>query len=147
MARRVVVRDGPHGTSVQIDEFDEDPSGRQQGVSVTALWSGALSLARAGVLGPDYDVALSPAPGHADFRIVSFAAEHSRLSQPYWHRTNSIDFGVVLDGEIRLLLEGRRVDLGPGDVVVQFGVPHAWLNDFGTTCRMGFVMVGIEGQS
>jgi quercetin dioxygenase-like cupin family protein len=143
MARRVVVTDGPQGPSVQIDEFGQGAGGRQQGVSVTALWSGALSLAPAGAPGSDHDVALSPPPGHADFRIVSFAAEDG-ASEPYWHRTNSIDFGVVLDGEIRLLLEGRHVDLQAGDVVVQFGTPHAWANPFGTTCRMGFLLIGTE---
>ncbi|SDI13456.1 cupin domain-containing protein [Pseudomonas panipatensis] len=67
-----------------------------------------------------------------------FEAEH-----PGFHRTDSIDYGVLLDGEISLQLdEGDSTLLRPGDVVVQVGTRHAWRNTGNTPARMLFVMVG-----
>ncbi len=56
-------------------------------------------------------------------------AEHTIPGRhPLMHRTASIDYGVVLDGEITLLLDDEAVDLKTGDVVVQRGTIHAWSN-------------------
>jgi len=58
------------------------------------------------------------------------------------HRTNSIDYGIVLSGEVELELdEGARVLLGAGDIVVQRGTIHLWRNPSPTTpCRIVFVL-------
>jgi hypothetical protein len=142
--RRVVVTEGPHGPSVEISEYTAEPTGRQGGVTVAALWAGALSAAGLAARDPQYDPALSPPAEHADFRFVTFPAEDGRPSEPYWHQTDSIDFGMVLDGAIRLLLPGRSVDLAAGDVVIQCGTAHAWVNAFEGSCRMTFLLIGID---
>lgn len=59
---------------------------------------------------------------------------------PLMHRTESIDYGVVLEGQITLLLDDEAVPLGPGDVVIQRGTIHAWANRSGAICRMLFVL-------
>ncbi|KAI9877884.1 MAG: hypothetical protein M1830_002513 [Pleopsidium flavum] len=65
---------------------------------------------------------------------------------PHMHRTQSLDYGVVVAGEVELLLDGgeKRV-LGAGDVVVQRATMHAWRNPSETEwARMMFVLVGCE---
>jgi quercetin dioxygenase-like cupin family protein len=58
------------------------------------------------------------------------------------HRTSSIDYGIVLQGEVHLELDaGQMVRLLPGDVVVQRGTIHAWLNKTTAMARMVFVLV------
>jgi quercetin dioxygenase-like cupin family protein len=60
---------------------------------------------------------------------------------PLMHRTESIDYGIVIDGEMTLVLDNGEVLLKPGSVVVQRGTNHAWANRSGRSCRMLFVLV------
>jgi mannose-6-phosphate isomerase-like protein (cupin superfamily) len=62
----------------------------------------------------------------------------------FMHRTQSVDYGIVLEGAMTLLLDDTEVDLKAGDVVVQNGTVHAWRNRSGANCRMVFVLV--DGQ-
>ncbi|KAK5082584.1 hypothetical protein LTR70_008312 [Exophiala xenobiotica] len=58
------------------------------------------------------------------------------------HRTLSVDYGVVLEGEIDLVLDdGERTTMRRGDVVVQRGTVHLWNNRSGANCRVFFVLV------
>jgi mannose-6-phosphate isomerase-like protein (cupin superfamily) len=63
---------------------------------------------------------------------------------PLMHRTESVDYGVVIEGELTLVLDDSEVLLKPGSVVVQRGTNHAWANRSGRPCRMLFVLV--DGQ-
>ncbi|KEF54610.1 uncharacterized protein A1O9_09052 [Exophiala aquamarina CBS 119918] len=71
-------------------------------------------------------------------RIVDYAPE----SPPHMHRTQSLDYGVVLSGEMVMELEdGSETKLKPGDVVVQRGTNHSWHNPSKTMwSRMLFVL-------
>ncbi|MEY2875490.1 MAG: hypothetical protein RLZZ373_2861 [Pseudomonadota bacterium] len=60
---------------------------------------------------------------------------------PLMHRTESIDYGIVIDGEMTLVLDDSEVLLKIGSVVVQRGTNHAWANRSGRPCRMLFVLV------
>lgn len=60
---------------------------------------------------------------------------------PLMHRTETVDYGVVLSGEINLILDTGRVRLQTGDVVIQRGTNHAWGNSSGRPCRMLFVLL------
>ncbi|HJV70474.1 cupin domain-containing protein [Ideonella sp.] len=60
---------------------------------------------------------------------------------PLMHRTESIDYGIVIDGEMTLVLDDGEVLLKRGSVVVQRGTNHAWANRSGRPCRMLFVLV------
>jgi quercetin dioxygenase-like cupin family protein len=59
------------------------------------------------------------------------------------HRTNSIDYGIVLSGSLELELEdGVKTLLGPGDIVVQRGTNHLWRNPSSTeVCRIVFILI------
>jgi naringenin degradation protein FdeH len=59
---------------------------------------------------------------------------------PLMHRTESIDYGIVLSGEIVLLLDDSETVLRPGDVVVQRGTIHAWSNRTDDIARIAFVL-------
>ena len=60
---------------------------------------------------------------------------------PLMHRTESIDYGVVIEGEMTLILDDAEVALAPGSVVIQRGTDHAWANRSGRPCRMLFVLI------
>jgi quercetin dioxygenase-like cupin family protein len=58
------------------------------------------------------------------------------------HRTESVDYGVVLEGEITLVLDdGSATTVGPGELIVQRGTDHAWENRSGAVTRILFVLV------
>ena len=58
------------------------------------------------------------------------------------HRTETVDVGIVLEGETWLLLDdGSETRVGPGDSVVQRGTMHAWVNRADRPCRMVFVLI------
>jgi quercetin dioxygenase-like cupin family protein len=61
------------------------------------------------------------------------------------HRTQTLDFGVVLEGSIQLELDdGAITSVNAGDVVVQRGTIHAWENVTDRPCRVLFVLVAAE---
>ena len=60
---------------------------------------------------------------------------------PLMHRTESVDYGVVIEGEMTLILDDAEVALGQGSVVIQRGTNHAWANRSGRACRMLFVLI------
>jgi mannose-6-phosphate isomerase-like protein (cupin superfamily) len=60
---------------------------------------------------------------------------------PLMHRTESVDYGIVIEGEMTLVLDDSEVLLKEGSVVVQRGTNHAWANRSGQPCRMLFVLV------
>jgi len=71
------------------------------------------------------------------FRVVSFAPGVT----PRNHRTDSIDFASVLSGEIDMDLDGEVVHLKAGDVLVQRGTIHNWINRGTEPCTIAFVLV------
>ena len=60
---------------------------------------------------------------------------------PMMHRTETIDYAVILDGEITLLLDDEDVELKTGDVVIQRGINHAWSNRSGKLVRILYVLI------
>ena len=77
--------------------------------------------------------------GGSVIRVVDLAP--SQVSP--MHRSNSIDYGIVLSGALELELDGGDVaKLGPGDIVVQRGTNHLWRNPSATEwCRIVFVLI------
>jgi mannose-6-phosphate isomerase-like protein (cupin superfamily) len=60
---------------------------------------------------------------------------------PGMHRTRSIDYAIVLAGEIDMLLDDSDVHLKAGDVLVQQGTIHAWINRGKEPCRIAFILI------
>jgi len=63
---------------------------------------------------------------------------------PMMHRTQSLDYAVVLEGEVTLVLDDEDVHLKAGDVVIQCGTNHAWSNRSDKPCRMLYVLIDGE---
>jgi Cupin domain len=57
------------------------------------------------------------------------------------HRTRTIDYAIVLEGEIDMLLDDSEVHVKAGDVLVQQGTNHAWVNNSGQPCRIAFILI------
>ena len=62
----------------------------------------------------------------------------ARAPHPYMQKTRSLDFCLVLEGEITLVLDTEEVALKAGDTVVQRGTNHAWSNRSGRSCVIAF---------
>ena len=60
---------------------------------------------------------------------------------PFMHRTESVDYAFVLEGEITIVLDNEEVLLKTGDFLVERGTNHAWANRSGKMCRMLFVLI------
>ena len=86
--------------------------------------------------------ALTPEEAAAAFAAIGAAHAHG-LDGPHalMHRTETVDYGIVLSGEVWLVVDEGETRLGPGDVVVQRGTNHAWSNRTEETARMAFVLV------
>ena len=69
---------------------------------------------------------------------------HANPRHATMHRTKSIDYAVVISGEIDMLLDDSEVHLRAGDVLVQRGTNHAWVNRGKENCRMAFVLIDAE---
>jgi mannose-6-phosphate isomerase-like protein (cupin superfamily) len=60
---------------------------------------------------------------------------------PLMHRTESIDYAIVLSGEITMLLDEEEVNLKAGDVLIQCGTNHAWSNRSNDICEVAFILI------
>ena len=60
---------------------------------------------------------------------------------PLMHRTLTIDYAIIMQGEVDMLLDDTEVHLKAGDVVVQQGTNHAWVNRGTEPCRIAFVLI------
>ena len=57
------------------------------------------------------------------------------------HRTRSIDYAIVMEGEIDMLMDDTEVHVKAGDVLVQQGTNHAWVNNGDKPCRIAFILI------
>jgi mannose-6-phosphate isomerase-like protein (cupin superfamily) len=109
-------------------------------------------------------IGISPPPGGSVFRIVEFppvGPEADKLDNnflhhqiggeapsrglpprhPFMHRTRTIDYAIVMDGEIDMLLDDSEIHMKAGDVLVQQGTNHAWVNRGKEPCRIAFILI------
>jgi mannose-6-phosphate isomerase-like protein (cupin superfamily) len=110
-------------------------------------------------------VGISPLDNGTKFRVVEFppldAATEAKMepdflmkavgpvaparglpvTHPLMHRTRSVDYAVVLSGEIDTMLDDSVVHLKPGDTIVQQATNHAWVNHGREPCRILFVLM------
>jgi quercetin dioxygenase-like cupin family protein len=65
-------------------------------------------------------------------------------SEGVMHRTETLDYVVMISGEIDLVVDDTMVHLHPGDVVVQRGTNHAWRNPYTENARVAVVLIDAE---
>ena len=157
--RAVIVEDGSPPTSVPLEAVP--------GTVFHELWAtasvparidsgpdptlGALQLAppaggtrvRVVDIPPDsVQNALTPEEAAAAFAAIGASHAHGPDGpHALMHRTETVDYGFVLAGEVWLVVDEGETRLYPGDVVVQRGTNHAWSNRTERTARMAFVLV------
>lgn len=71
---------------------------------------------------------LEPALGGSSFQFVTLPPT-PRGGKPVWHRTLTLDYNILLGGELVLMVDEGETTLHPGDVVIQRNTMHAWRND------------------
>ncbi len=111
----------------------------------------AERLGHAGYSSPVSNTALLPElgkslprcpPGGVNFCISDMPPGHSAPM----HRTLSLDYGVVLSGEVVLKVDGgMERTLRTGDFVIQQGTNHAWVNRSSGICKIVFVLINADG--
>jgi mannose-6-phosphate isomerase-like protein (cupin superfamily) len=168
--RRVVTGKDSTGKAIaMIDAVATSVLRREElGITNTLLWvtdstpaelsnQGDAANKKVGVVAP---------PGGTIFRVVEFAPESEvkaddetrlRIMQgiglapegnlsgkprnPAMHRTKTIDYALILSGEIDMLLDDSEIHLKAGDVVIQRGTNHAWVNRGNQPCQVAFIML------
>ena len=80
----------------------------------------------------------------AEIGDASASTAKSNSPHPLMHRTETVAYGIVIEGELTLVLDDSEVALKPGSVVVQRGTNHAWANRSTEPCRMLFVLIDGE---
>jgi mannose-6-phosphate isomerase-like protein (cupin superfamily) len=109
------------------------------------------------------EIGVPPPPLGSVFRVVEFPPGRGELSREAvlkemglsgqaasqhagMHRTRSVDYAVVMEGEIDMILDEGEVHLAAGDVLVQQGTNHAWVNRGERACRIAFVLIDAAGS-
>ena len=140
--RRVVTSHDDNGRAVvAIDEISQNVQSRRPGQEAAVIWS-TDRVPADNMEGGDPALAVSGTslPRGTVFRVV----EYQPGVTPRNHRTNSIDYAVVLSGEIWMALDESEVHLRAGDLLVQRGTIHNWVNRGSEPCRIAFVLIGAE---
>jgi hypothetical protein len=74
--------------------------------------------------------------GGADAARSTAGAPH-----PLMHRTQTLDYGIVLEGELTLIVDRGETTARAGDIIIQRGTNHAWANRSDKVCRVAFVLI------
>ena len=171
--RRVVTGHNAAGRSVFImDAPAPHVYQRTQGSAVvTELWETRTMPADNGGIAEatDHPFRLAPPKNGTVFRVIEYPPDRQRLvalererasaddgsghgaafdrgspRHPGFHKTNSVDYAIVLSGEIYALMDEGEVLLKTGDVLVQRGTNHAWSNRGDESAYVAFVLIDAE---
>jgi cupin domain len=138
--RRIVTANNAQGKSFILS--DERVTGGQFPSLFKATGDNPLGPGAAGELKkvlPTDQPQLEPSLGGSSFHFVSLPPWKPD-TKPLWHRTTTLDYNILLEGELVMLVETGEVILHPGDVVVQRNTLHAWKNS-STTAPVRWVAV------
>lgn len=148
--RRVVTGHDAHGRSVFTSDGPVPAVGAAPSGSLFyELWAtdaapapiGTKLISTGPVTGPADPAAaplsVAPAPNGTKIRINELPPG---AGSPM-HRTQTVDYGIVLDGEVVLVLEDSETVLRAGDVIVQRGTSHRWENRSAATARVAFILI------
>jgi quercetin dioxygenase-like cupin family protein len=137
--RRVVTSHDDKGKAqVAIDEVSRDVVSFRPGATVANIWSTVgFPVDNDGLRDTAKEITGTTRAGGTVFRVIEFAPGVA----PRNHRTDSIDYAIVLAGEIDMTLDDQVVTLRAGDVLVQRGTIHNWINRSTAPCVIAFVLI------
>jgi mannose-6-phosphate isomerase-like protein (cupin superfamily) len=145
LTRRVVTGHDSGGKSVVLSDGTPPQHHSMRGPEIGAdfheIWSDSDTV-------PELTSVEAREPNERPFTIMPVAGHLLRILDVYplkdggkrtvMHRTRTLDYVVVIEGELVLILDDSEVALKPGDVVVQRGTDHAWENRSITVARAAF---------
>lgn len=104
------------------------------------------SVVRINRFAPENDDVRNMSPEEAKEALAALGNEAASTfaesgRHPLMHRTETIDYAIVLSGEITMLLDDSEVHLKAGDVLVQCGTNHAWSNRSDEICEVVFILI------
>ena len=137
--RRVVTgHDNQGRAKVLIDETVTNVISSRPNANSSVIWSSvSFPVDNDGDHDPSHKDIHTTIDNGTVFRVVSFGPGVA----PRNHRTDSIDYAVVISGEIDMELDGQTVSLKAGDTVVQRGTVHNWANRGKEPALVAFVLV------
>jgi len=143
--RRVVTGHDDQGRAkVLIDEQVKNVFSQRPGAQFSVIWSSeGFPVSNDGDADPSAKRIGTTVDNGTVFRIVSFGPGVA----PRNHRTDSIDYAVVMSGEIDMALDIGNVHLKAGDVLVQRGTIHNWVNKGSAPCVIAFTLVSAKPVS
>ncbi len=139
--RRIVTAHNAAGRSIvgQDSVIESQPGKMQSGIGIANLWHTESMPPE--LNGPDPTQGpfpMLPRNGGAVFRILELPPG----TEPHMHKTETIDYVVVTDGELTMLLEdGTELLMKPHDVMVQRATIHGWANRGAAPCRFATVVI------
>ena len=165
--RRVVTGHDKNGTALVVMDGKVETKVRSAGVGSAVLW--ITDETPADISGDkdraQREIGVPPPMNGSILRIIDFPpvtgdikvdnkaftaemgiGEQKRgggkhINHPFMHRTKSIDYAIVLEGEIDMLLDDTEVHMKAGDIMVQQGTNHAWVNNGTKPCRIAFILI------
>ena len=149
--RRIVTGHDESGTSIVLSDGPPPQHHQMQGAAIGAsffeIWNTARSvpmLTAAEARKPnEREFTLMPITGHL-LRIIEIYPPQLGGKRTVMHRTKTLDYVVLIEGEAVLILDETEVVLNKGDVVVQRGTDHAWENRSDKVARMAFFHIAAE---
>ena len=140
--RRVVTGHDDQGRAkVLIDETVKNVASQRPGALYSVIWSSeGFPANNDGDADPSGKKIGTTISDGTVFRIVSFGPGVA----PRNHRTDSIDYAVVMSGEIDMELESEKCTSRPGHVLVQRGTIHNWVNTGSEPCVIAFTLVSAK---
>jgi naringenin degradation protein FdeH len=149
--RRVVTGHDSRGKSVVLSDGPPPQHhpmhGREVGADFHEMWNstrGVPLLTSVEEREPnEREFTIMPVAGHL-LRIIDIYPPKDGGKRTVMHRTKTLDYAVVIEGEVVLILDDSEVVLKQGDVVVQRGTDHAWENRSDKLTRMAFFHIDAE---
>jgi quercetin dioxygenase-like cupin family protein len=143
--RRVVTGHEGEVAKVMIDAPATNAKFPAPGAVSTLIWTTDKSPAAMSV-GKDFEdmgariLGTAPPVNGTRFAVIDFPPGN----KPHMHRTETVDYVLVLEGEIEMDMDDSTVKLKAGDVMVQRGTNHAWANRSDACARVAFVLIDAE---
>ena len=137
--RRVITgHDASGKAKVLIDEVVKNVGSARPGAQASVIWSTeGFPVDNNGDADTSSRKVGTTLANGCVFRVVEFSPGVAARN----HRTDSIDFAVIMSGEIDMELDDSEVHLKAGDVLVQRGTIHNWVNRGSAPCVIAFCLV------
>ncbi len=170
--RRIVTTHDAKGTAVVLSDgiATNVRTRKESGIASTLLWTtNSIPATYSNEDRGGIQIQTAPPPGTTVLRVVEFppedpehpadygatlaemgipppSGERRAARHPHMHATDSVDYAIVLEGEIDMLLDDTEVHMKAGDILVQQGTNHAWVNRGARPCKIAFVLIDAAGS-